>query len=209
MAGLFRALQSTPYLFRTNQLLALCVNTQALVQDSVLEQIGTIITTCLKNNDVTSYSRRVLARYLEDGIPLSSNRIVYDLLVVLRNVGARVLAQEDPANNHSDSSSLKSTAKTNKVHWTNTIDRSWSTLMKNAFNVEQKDQKLASSLRSVYVMSIGYYEDIRKFAEKSAQDGEKWAIDAYMQEIMGTSLVNRDIDKKKKMKKERKRECLH
>ncbi|CAO3637256.1 unnamed protein product [Cunninghamella echinulata] len=188
LAGLFRALQSTPYLFRTNQLLTLCVNTQALVQDSVLEQISTIITTCLKNNDVTSYSRRVLARYLEDGIPLSSNRIVYDLLVVLRNVGARVLAQEDPANNHSNSSSLKSTTKTNKVHWTNAIDHSWSTLMKNAFNAEQKDQKLASSLRSVYVMSIGYYEDIRKFAEKSAQEGEKWAIDAYMQEIMGTSL---------------------
>jgi hypothetical protein len=49
-------------------------------------------------------------------------------------------------------------------------------------------------------MSLGYYEDIRKFAEKSTSEGRKWAPDAYMQEIMGTSLVSRIKGKKSKIR---------
>ncbi|KAI8097412.1 uncharacterized protein BX664DRAFT_326316 [Halteromyces radiatus] len=187
LAGLSRALQLSPYLYRSNQLLILCTNTQSLIQDTVLEQIATSIQTCLKDHDVSGYGRRVLARYWEDGMPLSSNRVVYDLLIVLRNVTARVLAQADPSNNEPSTPSVL-VGKTRKSHWTDTIDTAWSALMKKPFDTSNKNQELNHSLRSVYVMSSGYYEDVRKFAENQDQNDNKWATDGYMQEIMGTSL---------------------
>ncbi|CAO3596291.1 unnamed protein product [Absidia cylindrospora] len=186
LAGLSRALQLSPYLYRTNQLLTLCNNTQSLIQNNVLDQISTSIQACLKDHDVSGYGRRVLARYWEDGMPLSSNRVVYDLLVVLRNVTARVLTQTDPSN--SVLSSPSSVGKYRKHHWTDTIDESWTVLMKKPFAIAEKNQELAQSLRSVYVMSSGYYEDIHKFAEGGSQAGNKWSPDAYMQEIKGISL---------------------
>lgn len=183
LAGLSRALQLSPYLYKANQLLVLCNKTQSLIQNTMLDQISTSIQTCLKNHDVSGYGRRVLARYWEDGMPLSSNRVVYDLLIVLRNVTARVLMQSDPA-------TFSSSGKLQKAHWTHTISGSWELLMKTPFNTADKQQELAQSLRSVYVMSLGYYEDIHNFSKTGDQNGNKWSSDAYMQEILGVSLVS-------------------
>ncbi|KAG0179232.1 phosphatidylinositol-4- kinase [Apophysomyces sp. BC1034] len=183
LAGLARALQLSPYLYKPNQLLALCQNTQPLIQDETLDHIRVAITTCLKEHDVTDYSRRVLARYWEEGVPLSSNRVVHDLLIVLRNVTARVITGlADPVNKAFCKNRLK------KLHLTTDIEDAWSTLMRNTAQITERSETLKKNLRGVYVMSLGYYEDIRKYAERSAQDGKKWAPDAYMQEILGTSL---------------------
>ncbi|KAF7723837.1 phosphatidylinositol-4- kinase [Apophysomyces ossiformis] len=183
LAGLARALQLSPYLHKPNQLLALCQNTQPLIQDETLDHIRVAITTCLKEHDATAYSRRVLQRYWEEGVPLSSNRVVHDLLIVLRNVAARVITDYSESTN-----STISQKRYKSLHLTKDIERAWSTLMRNTAKVNEKSELLKKNLRGVYVMSLAYYEDIRKYAEKSAQDGKKWAPDAYMQEILGTSL---------------------
>jgi phosphatidylinositol 4-kinase len=168
--------------------LTLCNNTQSLIQNTVLDQITASIQTCLKDHDVSGYGRQVLMRYWEDGIPLSSNRVVYDLLIVLRNVTARVLTNTHPSSSSSPSPSPSPSSR--QSHWTDSIDAPWSLLMKKPFAIAEKNQELAQSLRSVYVMSSGYYEDIHTFAESKSQDGNKWSPDAYMQEIKGISLVS-------------------
>lgn len=50
-------------------------------------------------------------------------------------------------------------------------------------------EQLARGLRAVYVMSLGYFTDIKGFSDQSAADGKRFAPDAYWKEIMGTSLV--------------------
>ncbi|ORX46095.1 hypothetical protein DM01DRAFT_1339741 [Hesseltinella vesiculosa] len=180
LAGLSRALQVSPYLFRPNQLVILCNNTQSLINDKLLEQVNTSISTCLKDHDISVYSRRVLARYWELGMPISSNRVLYDWLLVLRNVCARVMAGADPAK----ATPLKPHRKN---HWMDTIEAPWSTLMQQPITAASVPE-LTASLRPVYATAIGYFEEICQFAEKQRQNGEKWTPDAYMHEIMAISL---------------------
>lgn len=192
LAGLSRALQLSPFVFRPNQLLALCHNTQFLIRDEILDGIRSAITACLKEHDPYAYSRRILQKYWEDGVPLSSNRVVYDLLIILRNVTARVIANTEPQPDATSPCPAVETLK--KLHLTRDVEHAWSELMRKmasggrpaSSNDPEKDALLNKNMRSVYVTSLGYYEDIRKYA----QDGQKWAPDAYMQEIMGTSLVS-------------------
>lgn len=187
LAGLSRALQLSPYLYRPNQLLALCQNTQPLIRDDTLDLVRISITSCLRDAEGTAYSRRVLARYWEDGIPLSSNRVIHDLLIVFRNVLARVLTHMQP-NKETITPLVVSKERLSKLYLPQDIEEIWSNLMQEPVKQEE-ELTLSKSLKHVYLMSLGYFEDIRKFAEKSIQEGRKWAPDAYMQEIMGTSLV--------------------
>lgn len=189
MAGLSRALQLSPYLYRPNQLLALCKNTQPLIRDDILDLIRISITSCLRDAEGTAYSRRVLARYWEDGIPLSSNRVIHDLLIVFRNVLARVLTHMQPSK-ETVTPLVVSKERFSKLYLPQDIEEIWSNLMQQPVKHEE-EPTLSKSLKHVYLMSLGYFEDIRKFAEKSIQEGRKWAPDAYMQEIMGTSLVRK------------------
>lgn len=193
MAGLSRALQLSPFLYKPDQLLALCKNTQPLIRDDTLDLIRTSISSCLRDAEGTAYSRRVLARYWEDGVPLSSNRVIHDLLIVFRNVLARVIAHSNPTTK-TVTPIIVPVKKFARSYLPHDIETSWSVLMQDTATkiqlVTEVDKLLNKSLKNIYAMSLGYYEEIRKFAEKSNQEGTKWAPDAYMQEIMGTSLVS-------------------
>lgn len=190
LAGLARALQVSPYLYKAYQLQALCEYMQPLIVDKTLENIRNAIDDCLKECDIEAYSKRVLASYWEAGIPLGSNRIIHDLLIILRNVTARVIAVSNPTNDQPEQISLK------KLHLTTNIENAWSDLMKKVAEgvrpqgdqVSETDKKLNKSLRGIYVMSLGYFDDIRKYALKRENEGKKWSLDSYMKEIMGTSL---------------------
>jgi phosphatidylinositol 4-kinase len=163
---------------------------QPLIVDKTLDNIRNAIDTCLKESDHEAYSRRVLATYWESGMPLSSNRIIHDLLIILRNVTARVVAVSKPA--AIDETDLK------KLHLTNNIEHAWFDLMKKVAEgvrpqddaSNDMDKKLNKNLRGIYVMSLGYFDDIRKYAEKRENEGKKWSPDSYMREIMGVSLVS-------------------
>ncbi|KAI7893269.1 uncharacterized protein EV154DRAFT_600987 [Mucor mucedo] len=191
LAGLSRALQLSPFLYKPDQLLALCKNTQPLIRDDTLDLIRISISSCLRDAEGTAYSRRVLARYWEDGIPLSSNRVIHDLLIVFRNVLARVIAHSNPTTD-TVTPIIVPVKKFARLYLPHDVETSWSVLMQDTATkiqlVTEVDRMLNKSLKNIYAMSLGYYEEIRKFAEKSNQEGTKWAPDAYMQEIMGTSL---------------------
>lgn len=192
LAGLARALQVSPYIFKPAQLQKICENMQPLIVDQTLDNIRNAIATCLQESDEESYSRRVLASYWEAGMPLSANRIIHDLLIILRNVTARVIALSTPSPEKISQKEL------NKLHLTTNIEGAWSGLMKKAAEgitpqddkLNEMDKKLNKNLRGIYVMSLGYFDDIRKYAEKRENEGKRWSPDSYMKEIMGTSLVS-------------------
>ncbi|KAG1141414.1 hypothetical protein G6F38_008437 [Rhizopus arrhizus] len=194
LAGLARALQMSPFLYKPSHIKALCDNIQPLIIDKTLDLIKEAIDTCLRECDSNDFSRQVLANYWEDEMPLSSNRIIHDLLIILRNVGARAIAAAKPTE---DSQQIKlSDTQLDKLHLTNNIESAWSDLMKKtAHNIQslsqglnEQDVKLAKMLRGIYVMSLGYFEDIKKYAERRENEGKRWSLDSYMNEIMGTSL---------------------
>lgn len=168
---------------------------QPLIVDSTLDNIKNAIDSCLSETDTKSYSRRVLASYWEAGIPLSSNRIIHDLLIVFRNATARMIAVSNPK---SSESQTNEEIDLKKLHLTTNIESSWSLLMKRVAggsrpktaDMSELDKKLYKNLRGTYVMSLGYYDDIRKYAEKRENEGKKWSPDSYMNEIRGTSLVS-------------------
>lgn len=195
LAGLARALQMSPFLYKSSHIRALCDNIQPLIVDKTLDMIKNAIDGCLQECDATDFSRQVLANYWEDGMPLSSNRIIHDLLIILRNAGARVIAAAKPS--ESNKPIKMSETSLDKLHLTNNIENAWSDLMnKTAHNVQslsqglgEQDVKLTKMLRSIYVMSLGYFEDIKKYAERRENEGKRWSLDSYMNEIMGTSLV--------------------
>lgn len=192
LAGLARALQVSPYLYKSVQLQSICENMHPLIVNQTLDNIRNAIDTCLSDHDEDSYSRRVLANYWEAGMPLSSNRIIHDLLIILRNVTARVIAVTKPEKGSIDQKDLK------KLHLTTNIEHAWSDLMKKTAGgirpeeteAGEMDKKLYKNLRGIYVMSLGYFDDIKKYAEKRENEGKAWSRDAYMKEIMGTSLVS-------------------
>lgn len=196
LSGFFRAIQLSPFLYRPSQLLSLCKNIQSLLNDDTLDMVRVSITTCLKNAENNAYSRRVLAQYMEEDAPLSSNRIIHDLLIAFRNVLSRVLTHAAPDNSTAVPITLNS-QQLSKMYLPCDIESIWSLLMENPskkFNVTTEqgsyiDKSLVKNIKQLFIMSLGYHDDIRKFAEKSVQEGTKWAPDAYMQEIMGTSLV--------------------
>ncbi|KAI9253575.1 hypothetical protein BY458DRAFT_535835 [Sporodiniella umbellata] len=167
MTGFFRAVQTSPFLYRPPQLLALCKNIRNLLNDDTLDMIRVSIATCLKSD---GYSLQVLNWYAEQENPLSSNRVVYDLLISFRNVLSRVLTQNS------------NPQPTSRFTWP-----CESLLMEHAIK-PQTDPELHKNIKHLFVMSLGYHEDIKKFAEKSIQEQTSWSPEAYMQEIMGTSL---------------------
>lgn len=192
MAGLARALQVSPYLYKPAQLQAIYVNMQPLFVDQTLDNINHATETCLRECDRNSYSRRVLASYWEAGMPLSSNRIIHDFLIILRNVTARVIASYSPTKETVSQNEMK------RLHLTVNIENAWSDLMKKAAEgvrpedsqLDELDRRLDENLRGIYVISLGYFDDIRKYAEKRENEGKTWSPGSYMKEIMGTSLVS-------------------
>ena len=194
LSGLARALQVSPYLHRPAQLQSICENIHPLIVDKTLDHIRNAIDACLQENNTESYSRRVLASYWEAGMPLSSNRIIHDLLIIMRNVTARVLSLSKPVCNNGPATEQE----LEKLYLTTHIEHAWSDLMKKTAegcrpmeaNSNEIDRKLYKNLRGIYVMSLGYFDDIKKYAVKRENEGKTWSPDSYMKEIMGTSLVS-------------------
>ncbi|KAI9473410.1 MAG: hypothetical protein EXX96DRAFT_304862 [Benjaminiella poitrasii] len=187
LAGLLRAFQLSPCLYHSDQISSLCENSQALVREDTLDLVRISIASCLRDAEGTAYSRRVLACYFENKIPLSSNRIILDLLITFRNTIARNLVNGN--RKKSQTCLAMNTKKLSSNHLTHTIERNyWSLLMQQAFERKSDEHEpvLKESLQYVYSMSLGYFGEIHKYAE--SQDEKVWVMDTYMQEIMGTSL---------------------
>ncbi|RCI05105.1 phosphatidylinositol-4- kinase, partial [Rhizopus stolonifer] len=178
--GLSRALQLSPFLCKTEQLLALCQRIQPLISDKTMDLIRASITTCLGDTESSAYSRDVLACYWKEGMSFSPNCFIHNLLVTFRNLLVRTTTQ------------IKEDAfeRQHKSYLPHAIQKSWSTLLQQPMPIleQEKLASLTQSLKHIYQMSMEYFEDSQRYAEKSILEGKKWSPDAYIQEIMGTSL---------------------
>lgn len=102
MIGISRALQLSPYVFETSQLNVVYGHVQHFTSLETLENIRTMVTTCLQNDDEHTPSRQVLDKYWSQGDPLGPNRIIYDVMVIFRNIMARNIAYCSTASENGD-----------------------------------------------------------------------------------------------------------
>ncbi|CAO3599597.1 unnamed protein product [Absidia cylindrospora] len=232
MIGISRALQLSPYVFQTSQLNVVVEHVQGFTTQETLENIRTMITACLQSDDENTPSRRILDMYWRQGDPLSPNRIIYDVLVIFRNILARNIAycsttctengdgvvdHEDRRLSASMAMDMESLLKSNP-HSTQCMEKTWAILMKRpgyicssdgenstasaSIDVHCKGKKRVNSLqddgsntltkrnlRSMYVTSMEYYQDLRNEIMATKKSGvSKPSQTHYMMVIMGTSL---------------------
>ncbi|KAL0083114.1 hypothetical protein F4703DRAFT_1860187 [Phycomyces blakesleeanus] len=195
LVGLSRALQTSPFLYKPDQLMHVYTYTQPLLKENLLENIRCAILRCLKEHPVTSYSRYILDRYWQSGMPLSSNRVVYDFLSTIRNVSISVVGNINPREIKESwecpesEENRRAAAKLPLLHLRSILlKQPAKRLDLSLSDLDEKNVLLNKTLRAIYVMSLGYYKDLREFAEKFVQDGKKWSKDIYMTEILSASL---------------------
>ncbi|KAI7897758.1 uncharacterized protein BX663DRAFT_527118 [Cokeromyces recurvatus] len=181
LAGFLRALQLSPYLYRTDQFLSLYENTKVLIRDDTLDLIQVSITSCLRDAEESAYSRCVLARYLQDGIPLSSNKFILDLLVIFRNILFRILTNNNEKTEIYPALDIKKLSKFHLI----TEKNCWNLLLQQPITaINDIEEDLEKCLKHVCEISLDHLNEIRKYC----QEEKSWVVDAYMQEIMSISL---------------------
>lgn len=181
LAGLSKALQDSPYLYKQNQLLSIIQNTQPLIQNETLDHVRYAIDTCISERQSDDYCREIAKKYWDDKQPLSNNRLIYDLLVILRNVTGRMVTDQEPAKGHK---TLNFTDTCNIL-----TDRASKVIRPSSADASDKDQQLSKAMRGVYVMSLGYYEDVKELDNSTSSEIKASSSEAYMAGIMASSLV--------------------
>ncbi|KAF9906504.1 phosphatidylinositol-4- kinase [Linnemannia zychae] len=88
--GLLTALEASKFEFESRDFADLVSHSNALLSSSTSEHIRKAIDT-ITQEPSTSYARRVLSTYARDNILLSSNRVVFQVLTVKRNMIARLI----------------------------------------------------------------------------------------------------------------------
>ncbi|KAI8581455.1 hypothetical protein K450DRAFT_233176 [Umbelopsis ramanniana AG] len=180
LAGLSKALQESPYLYRQNQLLHIIQNTQPLIQNETLDHVRYAIDTCISERQSDDYCREIAKKYWDDKQPLSNNRLIYDLLVILRNVTGRMVTGQEPT---------KGQKALNFTDTCNILADSASKIMRpSSADASEKDQQLSKAMRGVYVMSLGYYEDVKELDNSTSSEIKASSSEAYMAGIMASSL---------------------
>jgi phosphatidylinositol 4-kinase len=184
LAGLSKALQESPYLFKQTQLLSIIQNTQPLIQNETLDHVRYAIDTCIAERGSDDYCRQVAKKYWDEKQPLSNNRLIYDLMMILRNVTGRMVTA------HETKLAKEKCALSFEDACTYLVDRPSIVVRPSSADASDKDKQLSKAMRGVYVMSLGYYEDVKKLDSSTSSEMKAQSSEAYMAEIMASSLVS-------------------
>lgn len=187
MAGLSKALQRSPYLFRQNQLLSIIQNTQPLIHNETLDHVRYALDKCVGERGPDDYSRQIAKKYWDEQQPLSNNRLIYDLMVILRNVTARMVVGQEPK---AHLSKKEHSAQTFQDTCRMLVDRESVLTRPSSEDASEKVNQLSKAMRGAYVMSLGYYEDVKKLDSSTSSELKSQTSEAYMPEIMASSLVS-------------------
>ncbi|KAI8342828.1 hypothetical protein BC941DRAFT_509709 [Chlamydoabsidia padenii] len=171
LIGTTRALQLSPFVSTTLQLNQIYDNIHYFTQQKLLTNLQTII-----SPDTNDKTRRVLAKYWDQGEPLTSNRIIYDVMILFRNILARNLASSDTP--------LFTLLQVGPgSHLTGGITQAWTRLLSTPVTLRTNDwQRTEKNLKAMYVTSMDYYQDLRN------QFNTGGSRPCYSMEIMGTCL---------------------
>lgn len=140
------------------------------------------------SSDRFSYCHQMLEGYWKAGIPFSNNRIIYDLLILLRNSLARNLRPDDP---QLDITFCHDTFQ--KLHLTKTLEHSkWSQLLDVCLpghDDVERSPEFIKCLSAIYVTCLEYYQDVKRYTSSQ----QKIRNDGYLIFIMGLCLVSDDV----------------
>lgn len=174
LIGITRALQLSPYVYTTAQLNQIYNTMHLFTQQKTLTIIRSSITDCLQNGAGTP-GRRILDKYWQQSDPLTPNRMIYDTMVLFRNIMARHLCNNAPP-------PLDTLTEGTTPHLTHGIMQAWSTLIRTPVTRQNDgNSETEEHLRAMYVTSMDYYQDL----QKKGSTAKTW----YRMEIMGTCLV--------------------
>jgi len=143
----------------------------SLLSNELIQHISGIIEKILKSNDDSDYyAKKVLFRYSNSHILLSSNGLVLNVLQLMQNMLARILL----------------ITSNNEVVIMGP-DQVWTALVSSGMNVNWTlDEKTKNVLRGTYVMALQYYTEL----EKLMAQGKDVPTAKSVIEIMAASLVS-------------------
>ncbi|CAG8615185.1 6660_t:CDS:10, partial [Paraglomus brasilianum] len=141
----------------------------SLLSNELIQHISGIIEKILKSNDDSDYyAKKVLFRYSNSHILLSSNGLVLNVLQLMQNMLARILL----------------ITSNNEVVIMGP-DQVWTALVSSGMNVNWTlDEKTKNVLRGTYVMALQYYTEL----EKLMAQGKDVPTAKSVIEIMAASL---------------------
>ncbi|CAG8472314.1 2360_t:CDS:10 [Dentiscutata erythropus] len=173
--GLFRAIQSSNFPWHCNEFESFAHQSQALVHNDCLQEIGKIIDTIAHSSDPAHvYIKKFLARYQSQGYPLSTNGIILGLTMVMRSMLTRaifVLSHPDDAFGLMTFKDVWGIVVCNKV----------------VISLPVTDY-VKKALRRTYVMSLQYFAELSIILDKLVAQGNDCPPALYAREIMAASL---------------------
>ncbi|CAG8689893.1 17249_t:CDS:10, partial [Rhizophagus irregularis] len=173
--GFFRAFQTSHLPWHCNDFESVAHQTQSLVNNDCLQEVGQIIDTVIQSLEPQHYyAKKFLSRYQHRGSPLSSNGIILDITTMMRNMLARAII----ASNHYDDSVTSMTFK-----------EIWEMLVKSKANIHiAVTDYVRKALRKIYVMSLQYFTELTGLLDNLVAQGNDYPSSLYVREIMATSL---------------------
>jgi phosphatidylinositol 4-kinase len=173
--GFFRAVQSSHFPWHCNDFESVAHQTQPLVNNDCLQEVGQIIETLTQSLEPQHYyAKKFLSRYQHRGSPLSSNGIILDITTMMRNMLARAII----ASNHNDDSVTLMTFK-----------EIWEVLVKSKANIIiSVTDYVRKALHKTYIMSLQYFTELTGLLDNLVAQGNDHPSSLYVREIMATSL---------------------
>jgi phosphatidylinositol 4-kinase len=162
-------------------LLSIVQNTQPLIQNETLDHVRYALDSCIAERGPDDYSRQIARKYWDEQQPLSNNRLIYDLLVILRNVTARMVVGQEPK---ADTFRKEYSTQTFQDTCRMLVTRESVVIRPSSEDASDKSNQLSKA------MSLGYYEDVKKLDSSTSTELKAQTSEAYMPEIMASSLVS-------------------
>jgi hypothetical protein len=179
--GLLAALETSSLEFQSRDFADLVSHSNPFLSSETSEHIRQAITV-IKQDTTNSYAYRVLMQYADEGIVLSSNRVVLQVLTVKRNmIGCLIKAHLEKAHNKEKSPAPTAPTSTG-------FDEVWVSLLTTPVRVSAVGSvDLTKIMRTEYIMSLQFFADMRSFANELLAQGNV-SYEFYYTEIMGISL---------------------
>ena len=215
--GLWTALETSTLAFEPKDFADLVAHSNAFLSNETSEHIRKAIDT-IKQGTANIYARRVLIQYTREGIVLSSNRVILQVLTVKRNMMGRIIdaqisqtarvngttnghvhtngkhalehSEDDGPSQHNDAASSTASLVPDNVASVKSFGEIWTALLIKPANLRAavSQYDLTQVMRTEYVKSLQFFADIREFSNELLAKSSV-SHEFYYAEIMGISLV--------------------
>ncbi|KAG0046870.1 phosphatidylinositol-4- kinase [Gryganskiella cystojenkinii] len=214
--GLWTALETSTLAFEPKDFADLVAHSSAFLSNETSDHIRKAIGT-IKQETANIYARRVLIQYAREGIVLSSNRVLLQVLTVKRNMIGRIIdnqipqpskangalyghakvngkhavehSEDDGPSQHQDAASSSASLVPAELVTVKSFEEIWTALLiKPAkLNAAAGQYDLTKVMRTEYIQSLQFFADIRELANELLAKGSA-SHEFYYAEIMGIAL---------------------